>query len=89
MIIRVSNKEDLSIYLAPFNPYYFVHLRIFDRFSLELFFTCVFNFECLEILPAYFRPYKNYLIYNLPLRWYQFIVEKLLKVIRKISYKKL
>jgi 2-polyprenyl-3-methyl-5-hydroxy-6-metoxy-1,4-benzoquinol methylase len=49
LFVRVPNKEDLSQYLANDYPYYFVHLRSFDRYSLELLFTRVAGMKCIEI----------------------------------------
>ena len=43
LIIRVPYREDLSQYLTPGYPYYYVHVRNFDENYLTLFFTRVFN----------------------------------------------
>ncbi len=48
LIIRVPYREDLSPYLAKSYPYFFVHLRSFDEFSLELFFSRIANCKTIE-----------------------------------------
>jgi ubiquinone/menaquinone biosynthesis C-methylase UbiE len=48
LVVRVPERENLSPYLTPKNPYRFVHLRRFDRASLELLFTRIFDCTVLE-----------------------------------------
>lgn len=48
LVARVPEREDLAQYLTEANPYRYVHLRRFDRASLELLFTRIFACEVIE-----------------------------------------
>jgi SAM-dependent methyltransferase len=43
LIIRVPYRENLGQYLTPGYPYFFVHVRNFDEYSLQLLFTKIFS----------------------------------------------
>jgi SAM-dependent methyltransferase len=48
LIARVPYREDLSGYLAPENPYKYVHVRNFDEDSLRILFERIFDCEWVE-----------------------------------------
>jgi SAM-dependent methyltransferase len=48
LIIRVPYKEDLEVYLDPEIAYYYIHVRSFDEYSLQLLFTRSYNLKVLE-----------------------------------------
>lgn len=54
LIVRVPWEEDMRGYLASSYPYEYVHLRMFSRSSLQLFFTKVFGFKMLTYKYTYF-----------------------------------
>ena len=67
LIVRVPYREDLSGYLAPENPYKFVHLRNFDEHSLRLLFERIFDCEWLETTKVAYHPYSgSRLTYRVP-----------------------
>lgn len=87
LIIRVPNKEDLSGYLKENYPYHYVHLRNFDRYSLELLFTRIFNLKILEFKYAGFAEITQLLKYKVPIKGYRFIILKLGGLLKKVSRK--
>ncbi len=85
LFVRVPNREDLSQYLKSDYPYYFVHLRTFDRYSLELLFSRVVGMKCIEISDGTFIELKNMCKYLLPIKGYFFILLKLLRIVKLFS----
>jgi len=85
LFVRVPNKEDLSQYLANDYPYYFVHLRSFDRYSLELLFTRVAGMKCIKICDGLVIEQKNMLKYILPIKGYFRMLLAGLKIIKFFS----
>lgn len=67
MLIRVPNKEDLSAYLT-YDKYKYVHLRNFDKASLELFFGKIFNCVVLSTKEIGFIRSNNRLVRGLSKR---------------------
>ena len=51
-IFRIPYRESLKSYLDPSYPYAFAHLRTFDEYSLELFFTRIMRCQVLEMTKA-------------------------------------
>ncbi|HEV7843462.1 MAG TPA: class I SAM-dependent methyltransferase [Pyrinomonadaceae bacterium] len=67
LIARVPYREDLSGYLAPENPYKYVHVRNFDEGSLRLLFERIFDCEWVEATKVAHHAYGgNRLVYRLP-----------------------
>lgn len=90
LIVRVPNKEDLSGYLKENYPYQYVHVRNFDRSSLELLFTRVFSLKILEFKYTGFAEITQLLKYKMPIKGYKFIILRLgkfLKLINKRYYR--
>jgi 2-polyprenyl-3-methyl-5-hydroxy-6-metoxy-1,4-benzoquinol methylase len=85
LFIRVPNKEDLSQYLTSDYPYYFLHLRSFDRYSLELLFTRVAGMKCIEICDGSVIEQKNMCRYILPIKGYFRMLLAGLKIIKFFS----
>lgn len=85
LIVRVPNREDLSSYLKPEYPYYLAHLRAFDEFGLELLFTRVFDLEFIEKSPGLFIANAPMLKYKLPIKGYNFILTRSLRLIGYLS----
>jgi len=85
LFVRVPNKEDLSQYLTSDYPYYFVHLRSFDRYSLELLFTRVAGMKCIEICDGSVIEQKNMCRYILPIKGYFRMLLAGLKIIKFFS----
>lgn len=85
LIIRVPNKEDLSGYLKENYPYNYVHLRNFDRYSLELLFTKVFRLTLLEFSYAGYSEITQLLKYKIPIKGYKFFILKLGKYLKLIN----
>jgi 2-polyprenyl-3-methyl-5-hydroxy-6-metoxy-1,4-benzoquinol methylase len=86
LIIRVPNKENLEIYTQSHYPYYYTHLRTFDKYSLMLLMERVFNLRTLEVTNGLLKPAPNHLRYILPptSHWGRFI-SRLLRIIRLIN----
>jgi len=87
LIIRVPNKEDLSGYLKEDYPYQYVHLRNFDKYSLELLFTKIFKLKILEFKDAGFVAITQLLKYKLPIKGYRFVILKLGSLLKRVSEK--
>lgn len=67
IIARVPYCEDLSGYLAPENPYKYVHVRSFDESSLRILFERIFDCEWVESTNAVHYAYSGMrLKYRLP-----------------------
>lgn len=67
LIVRVPYREDLSGYLAPENPYKYVHVRNFDEDSLRILFERIFDCEWVEVTKVAHHAYSgNRLKYRLP-----------------------
>jgi ubiquinone/menaquinone biosynthesis C-methylase UbiE len=67
LIARVPYREDLSGYLAPENPYKFVHVRNFDEDSLRILFERIFDCEWVEAVQVAHHPYSgSRLKYRMP-----------------------
>lgn len=67
LIARVPYREDLSGYLAPENPYKYVHVRNFDENSLRILFERIFDCEWVEALTVAHHPYSgSRLKYRMP-----------------------
>ncbi len=89
LIVRVPNKEDLSSYLDKSCPYFYVHLRNFDRYSLELLFTRIFNLNILEFKYAGYAEVTHLLKYKMPIKGYKYFIlgfGRFLKLINKNYY---
>lgn len=80
-VIRVPNKENLTLYLKPDYPYPFVHLRNFDKESLELLFTKVFKCAFKESNGSGYVLNIPMLKYYLPIKGYNFILRNIFKLI--------
>lgn len=87
LIIRVPYREDLSGYLKKDYPYFMVHLRNFDQYSLELLFSRIFKQIILEFQPGPYVAYSNLLKYKLPVVGYNFSIRNSLKMSKLISKK--
>ncbi len=85
LIIRVPNKEDLNPYLASDYPYYYVHLRSFDKASLSLLLTRILDLKLIEFTNGAFYPNDNLLKYKLPFKLYYCIIHFLKKILSKIN----
>ncbi|HEX8491216.1 MAG TPA: class I SAM-dependent methyltransferase [Pyrinomonadaceae bacterium] len=59
LIARVPYREDLSGYLAPENPYKYVHVRNFDEDSLRILFERIFDCEWVEALKVAHHAYSG------------------------------
>jgi SAM-dependent methyltransferase len=67
LIVRVPYREDLSGYLAPENPYKYVHVRNFDEDSLRILFERIFDCEWVEATQVAHHAYSgSRLKYRLP-----------------------
>jgi ubiquinone/menaquinone biosynthesis C-methylase UbiE len=67
LIVRVPYREDLSGYLAPENPYKYVHVRNFDEDSLRILFERVFDCEWVEATKVAHHAYSgSRLKYRMP-----------------------
>jgi len=67
LLVRVPYREDLSGYLAPENPYKYVHVRNFDEDSLRILLERIFDCEWLESLMVVHHAYSgSRLKYRLP-----------------------
>jgi len=67
LIARVPYREDLSGYLAPENPYKYVHVRNFDEDSLRILFERIFDCEWVEATKVAHHAYSgNRLKYRVP-----------------------
>lgn len=67
LIARVPYREDLSGYLAPENPYKYVHVRSFDEDSLRILFERIFDCEWVETTKIAHHAYSGTrLKYRLP-----------------------
>jgi SAM-dependent methyltransferase len=90
LFVRVPNKEDLSQYLANDSPYYFVHLRSFDRYSLELLFTRIADMRCIEICDGPVIESRNKLRHTpllVPSKVYYVIIIAGLRIVKNFSIK--
>ncbi len=86
LIVRVPNKENLEYYTGKDCPYYYVHLRTFDRYSLVLLMEKVFGLETAEITKGLVRPYPDHLRYSLPPKiFWNYFIKGSLKVIKFFS----
>lgn len=83
LIIRVPNKEDLNPYLTSDYPYYYVHLRNFDKASISLLLSRIFDLELIEFTNGAFYPVDNLLKYKLPFKLYYLIIYFLNKILSK------
>lgn len=91
LIVRVPNKEDLSLYLTKDYPYYYVHLRNFDKYSLELLFTRIFNLEVVEFSNGGYAQVSTLLKYKVPVKGYNLLIQLIgdfIKNVSKNTYKK-
>ena len=67
LIARVPYREDLSGYLAPENPYKYVHVRNFDEDSLRILFERILDCEWVELTKVAHHAYAGTrLKYRLP-----------------------
>ena len=67
LIARVPYREDLSGYLAPENPYKYVHVRNFDEDSLRILFERIFDCEWVEATKVAHHAYSgSRLKYRMP-----------------------
>lgn len=87
LIVRVPYREDLRFYLAPENPYKFVHMRSFDEWSLRLQFERVLGQQVVEWTTAGYVPMAQWFKYVFPIPKQGWLVNRfgeLLMVIQRI-----
>lgn len=85
LIIRVPNREDLSLYLRHDYPYNMAHIRAFDEYSLELLFVKVFKMIFLEKSPGLLIENQPLLKYKLPVLGYNFLLTNALRITKLLN----
>lgn len=91
LIVRVPNREDLSLYLRHHYPYNMAHIRAFDEYSLELLFVKVFKMIFFGKSPGLLMENQPLLKYKLPVKGYNLLLTnpfRITKMLNKSLYRR-